>query len=256
MRKIKLTVAYDGTDFCGWQSQPGQRTVQGTLEVAAERVVGAAVEIIGSSRTDSGVHALGQVAHFETASALDAATLARAINAYLPEDVQVLAGEEAAADFHAIGSTIRKRYRYVLHDGALAPLFRRRYVWHVRRRLDEAAMHRAGQALRGTHDFASFENQGTPRTTSVRTILDIEVRRQAPPDDQFVHVEVEADGFLYNMVRNITGTLVEVGRGRRPESAMAETLAAKDRAAAGMTAPPQGLFLLWVDCGDKCRLSA
>ncbi|MBX7165486.1 MAG: tRNA pseudouridine(38-40) synthase TruA [Pirellulales bacterium] len=256
MRKIRLVIAYDGTHFHGWQTQPGVRTVQGALNDAVTQITGTATEVVGSSRTDAGVHALGQLAHFETPSALDAATLQRAINARLSSEVRVREAAEASDDFHAIGSTVRKRYRYVLHDGPIAPVFRRQYAWHHHQRLDDAAMHEAARTLCGTHDFASFENQGPTRQSSVRTVLALDVTRQPPPWDDFIHVEVEADGFLYNMVRNLVGTLVEVGRRHREPAWPAQVLAARDRRAAGMTAPPQGLFLLWVDWGSGAPQSA
>jgi tRNA pseudouridine38-40 synthase len=245
-RCLKLTVAYDGTDFAGWQIQSGQRSVQQTLEQALAKITGQPVTAVGSGRTDSGVHALGQVVSFATESTLSPAVFQRALNAELPPDVVVVDATEAAPGFHARRLAVRKRYRYVLHDGSPHDPFRRRFAWHYRQPLDAAAMATAAAALVGTHDFASFQSTGSVRKSSVRTMYELAVARQPAPDDAFIHIEAEADGFLYNMVRAIVGTLVEVGRGARPVDWPAEVLAARNRAAAGMTAPPHGLALLWV----------
>ena len=247
MRTLKLTLAYDGTAYAGWQVQPGQRTLQGTLEAALARITRETFRVIASGRTDAGVHALGQVVSFHCESSLPPDVFHRALNAELPDDMAVLAVAEAPAGFHAIRDAVRKRYRYVLHDGPIHDIFQRHHVWHYRQPLDAAAMHRAAQALLGKHDFRSFESAWPQRTSSVRTVFDISVVRGISADENLIALEVEADGFLYNMVRAIVGTLVEVGRGTREESWPAEVLAAQDRRAAGMTAPPQGLFLLRVE---------
>jgi tRNA pseudouridine38-40 synthase len=247
VRTLKLTLAYDGTAYAGWQVQPGQRTLQGTLEAALAKITRETIRVTGSGRTDAGVHALGQVVSFDTESPLSADVFQRALNAELPDDMAVLAVAEAPAGFHAIRDAVRKRYRYLLHDGPVPDVFHRHWVWHYRQQLEAAAMHRAAQALLGKHDFRSFESAWGQRTTSVRTIFEISVARGLFGDENLIAVEVEADGFLYNMVRAIVGTLVEVGRGTRPETWPAEVLAAQDRRAAGMTAPPQGLFLLRVE---------
>ena len=247
MRTLKLTLAYDGTAYAGWQVQPEQRTLQETLEAALAKLTGETIRITASGRTDAGVHALAQVVSFSTHSPLAAEIIQRALNAELPDDMAVLEAAEAPPGFHAIRDAVRKRYRYVLHDGPSPDVFRRHYSWHYRQRLDADAMHRAAQALLGTHDFRSFESAWPQRTSSVRTIFDISVRRCFPGSHDLLALEVEADGFLYNMVRAIVGTLIEVGRGTRPESWPAEVLSAQDRRRAGMTAPPQGLFLLRVE---------
>jgi tRNA pseudouridine38-40 synthase len=246
MRTLKLTLAYDGAAYCGWQRQPGAPTVQGAIEDALARITGARPLTVGAGRTDAGVHALGQVASFETHSPLETAVIGRALNGVLPDDIVVLGVAEAPAGFSARRDARSKRYRYVLHDGPLPDVFRRRYCWHDRRRLDAAAMHEAAQALVGEHDFASFQSAGSPRRSTVRRVLELTVRRREPPDEHFVDVEIEADGFLYNMVRAIVGTLVEVARGRRDADWPTQVLAARDRSAAGTTAPPQGLFLVRV----------
>lgn len=247
MRFFKLTLAYDGTNYAGWQWQPNLPTVQGALETALKSVTGESIRIIASGRTDTGVHALGQVVSFKSETALSPEVLCKALNGNVPEDILVLSVCEAPEGFHAIRDALGKRYRYVIQDGRQRDIFARGYAWHVRQRLDDAAMGRAAAALLGTHDFSSFESAGSQRLTSVRTVREILVERLWIDLSERVIIEVEADGFLYNMVRNIVGTLVEVGRGRRPESWLAEVLAARDRRLAGMAAPPQGLFLVRVD---------
>ncbi|MEN6452108.1 MAG: tRNA pseudouridine(38-40) synthase TruA [Thermoguttaceae bacterium] len=301
MRTLKLTIAYDGTNYAGWQFQPDRITVQETLEAALQRVTGERIRVLASGRTDAGVHALGQAVGLRTECPLPPDVLRRALNANLPDDVAVLDVAEVADGFHPTSHVIRKRYRYVIHDGSVRDVFGRRYVWHfVHGRLDVAAMHRAAQSLRGKHDFRSFETSGAERATSVRTIFDIGVWRgrggegiaepaaaNLPPGavahlpnpnlpspfgrgaggegnvdadragqgtsqphaerEEYITIEVEADGFLYNMVRAIVGTLVQVGRGSKPENWPGEVLSAMNRRAAGPTAPPQGLFLLWVE---------
>ena len=245
MRTLKLTLAYDGTAFHGWQIQLNRRTVQQTLTEVLTKITGEPVSLHASGRTDAGVHALGQVATFDTNTHLDANTLQRALSAELPDDIVALAVEEAAPGFHARRHAVRKRYRYVIHDGPRTDVFRRHYVWRVYRRLDDAAMVRAAQPLIGQHDFAAFESRGSKRSSSVRTIFELTIAR--PTGSGELQIEVAADGFLYNMVRNIVGTLVEVGRGAEDESWPARALAAKDRRAAGPPAPAQGLTLVSVD---------
>jgi tRNA pseudouridine38-40 synthase len=244
MRTFKLTLAYDGSNYSGWQIQPQRVTLQQTLESALRRITGQEVRVTASGRTDAGVHALGQVVSFRSATHLPPDVFRKALNAELPHDMAARSVELADDDFHATGCAKRKRYRYLLDDGAIRDVFQRRYVWHLgQQRLDEQAMQRAAQALRGTHDFRSFETHGSERETSVRTIFDISVSRAGDR----IALEVEADGFLYNMVRTIVGTLVEVGRGRRGEDWVEQVLAARDRKAAGQTAPPQGLVLVQVE---------
>lgn len=247
MRTLKLTLAYNGTQYAGWQVQaPGRTTVQEVLERAIAAVTGETVRAMASGRTDAGVHALGQVASFRTQSALPAEVFVRALNAHLPDDVAVLDARDVPDDFHATLSADKKRYRYLIHNHPIRDPFFHCRAWHYPAHLEDGAMHRAAQSLLGRHDFKSFETSGSERQTSVRTIFDILVRRDAA-DARLVVLEVEADGFLYNMVRSIVGTLVQVGRGAREESWVAEVLAACDRRKAGKTAPPQGLYLVRVD---------
>ena len=245
MPHFKLTLAYDGTAYHGWQVQPQQRTIQGTIEQAILKLTGQAVRVTASGRTDAGVHALGQVASFSAECRLTLGELQTALSALLPDDIAVLGVEEVPAGFHPIRDARWKCYRYVIHNGPIRDVFARRYAWHIVQALDASAMQRAATALVGTHDFSSFETAGAPRETSVRTVTRLEVRGEDAKPGQII-IEIVADGFLYNMVRAIVGTLVEVGRGAEAESWPAEVLAACDRSAGGPTAPPQGLYLVYV----------
>jgi len=247
MRWLKLTLAYDGSNFAGWQVQPQQRTVQDTFQRTLEKITGESICVVASGRTDSGVHAEGQVVSFPTQSKLETHVLLRALNAELPKDVLVRSVEEAPEGFHAIRDAVRKRYRYHMHDGTLREVFRRAYVWQWHKRLDDQAMHRSGQSLLGKHDFSSFESLGAPREHSIRTVSELTVCRGQGERSDWISIDVVADGFLYNMVRAIVGTLVEVGRGAQAESWPSEILRGQDRSKAGMTAPPQRLFLIQVD---------
>jgi tRNA pseudouridine38-40 synthase len=246
MRNIKLVVSYDGTDFHGWQRQPHCRTVQQELEEAIGRLTGAIPTTDASGRTDSGVHALGQVVHFFTVSAHPTKVFVKALNAMLPRDLRVLSAEDVPQSFHATIDAKSKRYRYVIDNGRIADPFARRYAWHLYTALDAYQMHVAAQGLKGRHDFRSFETEWPNRISSVRTIYDISVERAGT----VIRLEVEADGFLYNMVRAIAGTLVLVGSGKKPIEWVSEVLRAENRAAAGPNAPAQGLFLVHVryDC--------
>ncbi|MGD9724056.1 MAG: tRNA pseudouridine(38-40) synthase TruA [Pirellulales bacterium] len=246
MPTFKLTLAYDGTNYCGWQVQPGQATLQATLEQTLERITGESMRVFASGRTDAGVHALGQVVSFTSHTHLSPSVLQKALNAELPHDMAVVAAEQVADGFHATRDAVGKRYRYTIEDGPTRDVFARQYVWHHRSRLDAQIMHRAAQALVGRHDFSSFESAGSERESSVRTIFEIRVARDAAAADR-LSIEVAGDGFLYNMVRAIVGTLVDVGRGERTEAWPGEVLAARDRRAAGRTAPAQGLCLVRVD---------
>jgi tRNA pseudouridine38-40 synthase len=200
------------------------------------------VRVNCSGRTDSGVHAVGQVANVFTASKLSCETLLKAINAKLPADVCVRDLIEVPQSFDANKDAVRKMYRYVIQDGRIPDPFMRKYAWFVRQPLDAAAMSRASRCLIGRHDFRSFETEWPNRLTSVRSITHLAVNRFG----EFIWIDVEADGFLYNMVRAIAGTLVQVGRGYWPESKVEEVLKAMDRRPAGPTAPPEGLFLMRV----------
>lgn len=247
MRTLKLTIAYDGTAYAGWQIQSGEPTIQEILEATLAKITGEKIRVTASGRTDTGVHALGQVVGFRTESRLEPDVLRRALNAELPRDIAVLDVAEAPEGFHATIHAKRKRYRYVIDNGPVRDVFRRHYSWHYPVALDVEAMDRAAKCLLGTHDFRSFETSGSERKTSVRTIYDLQVRWGEGADCHRILIEIEANGFLYNMVRTIVGSLVRIGRGARPESWLAEVLAAQDRRKAGPTAPPQGLVLVSVD---------
>ena len=243
MRNIRLTLSYDGTDFHGWQTQPARRTVQETLEKAIADLTGEKrVRVNASGRTDSGVHAVAQVVNFQTTANHAPDVVLRAVNARLPEDVVISDAVEVPLEFDANRDAKRKLYRYVIHDGKVPNPFLRRYCCHSRYQLDAEAMRAAAECLKGTHDFHSFETEWPNRASSVRTILHLAVNRVG----EWIWIDVEADGFLYNMVRAIAGTLMNVGRGYWPMEEVARILEAKDRTLAGPTAPAQGLFLMRV----------
>jgi tRNA pseudouridine38-40 synthase len=243
MRNIRLTLSYDGTDFHGWQTQPGLRTVQETLEKALAELTGEErARVNASGRTDTGVHAVGQVVNFRSSTRLAAASVLRALNARLPADIVIREAADAPEEFDANRDARRKLYRYLIHDGPVPDVFLRRYCCQARRRLDAAAMARAAAVLRGTHDFHSFETDWPNRASSVRTLTHLSVNRFG----DWIWIDAEADGFLYNMVRAIAGTLMNVGRGYWPQNEVEAILNACDRTRAGPTAPAQGLFLMRV----------
>lgn len=245
MRNLKLIVAYDGTDFAGWQSQPAGRTVQDVLE-AALQPLGISGRTLAAGRTDAGVHALGQVVRVRTEAAYPPQVFCDAANARLPADVAVLSCSEADANFHPIADATGKIYRYLLHDGPVRDVFHRRTSWKLWQRVDEAAITAAAQVLCGRHDFRSFQTSGSERKTTVRHVRRINVCRGFQDCRDLVAIEIEADGFLYNMARAIVGALVEIGHGQRDSAWLKRVLAACDRRAAARTAPPQGLFLVEV----------
>jgi tRNA pseudouridine38-40 synthase len=252
MPRFKLLVAYDGTDFHGWQKQhpPGQeplRTVQGELEHAVRTVVREPINLLGASRTDAGVHARGQVAAFTTTSAIPTARMARAIDARLADDLQVLGARVVADDFDPIQHACAKGYRYRLAHGGLRgarrPLFDRRITAFVPFALDVDRMNAAARHLVGEHDFASLTRVNHGRESTVRRVDECRVTASTA---HRLRIDVSGNGFLYNMVRIIAGTLFEVGRGRRSPDDVPALLAARDRAAAGPTMPPEGLCLMWI----------
>jgi tRNA pseudouridine38-40 synthase len=249
MRFFKLTLSYDGTAYAGWQVQSNARTIQAEVEKALRQVTGEDIRVLASGRTDAGVHAIGQVIGFRSETYLSPEVLCRAIDAHLPFDIIVLDVCEAPDGFHPIRDALRKRYRYVIQDGPLCDVFARAYAWFIPQRLDVEAMSEAALTLMGEHDFSSFEASGAARVSSVRTILDLSVRRQTGDFMDRVVIEVEANGFLYNMVRIIVGSLVAVGQGKRSPDWIAQVLRARDRRVSGVTAPPHGLFLVHVEYG-------
>jgi len=249
LRTLRLTLAYDGTDFAGWQVQPDCPTVQGLLRDACARILGEPVKLTGASRTDAGVHALRQVASLVIASPLDPARLARGLNALLPDSIRVLQASEAPAGFDARRSALGKRYLYLIDRGRVAHPLGRRFAWHPRFSLDIEAMRSALGALRGKHDFSAFcaaPGRGRTPTCTVRSA------RLVERGDR-IAIALSADSFLHHMVRNIVGSLVEVGRGAKPASGMADLLAGRDRTQSGPTAPPQGLVLVRVLYGEAGR---
>ncbi len=243
MRRLLLTLEYDGTDFNGWQVQAEGRTIQGTLEEAVRKTTAEQVRVVGAGRTDAGVHAEGQAAHFDTSSDLAPARFLRALNFWLPGDVAVLDCREAAPDFDARFSASSKLYRYrILRSRAPRPL-RERSVLRQWRELDVQAMRECAAMLAGEHDFTSFASEHSESDSRVRRIL----RSDLTKEGDELHYLVEGGGFLYNMVRIIVGTLMEAGRGRITPQGFAGILAARDRKAAGPTAPARGLTLVKVN---------
>jgi tRNA pseudouridine38-40 synthase len=245
MRNFQLLLAYDGTDFAGWQVQPDAPTIQGTLQQSIGRITGEFVLPQGSGRTDAGVHALGQVATFALASPIPAENLAKALNDILPAAIRVLRAEEAPAEFHARKSALAKSYRYRICRSDVCLPFVARYVWHYPYPLDEAAMASAAEVVTGEHDFTSFAaadpERGKPDDArgNVRTVLESEWLREG---EELIY-RVRGRGFLHHMVRNLVGTFLLVGKGTLSREDVARILAAKDRSAAGATVPASGLCL-------------
>lgn len=263
MRNIRLTIAYDGGGFSGWQVQPDRRTVQGVLEDAILDLTGKHVRLLAAGRTDAGVHALGQVANFRSDFNIPPEKWQPALQHRLPDDVVILDSSAVDEEFHATYSAKVKRYRYVIRLDSLESPFLRPYAWRMGGPLDVESMRTSAQSLLGTHDFRCFETDWPNKATSVRTIFDVQVRQlpdwpcwnslpiQLTPLDgvggDYVVFEIAGDGFLYNMVRAIVGTLVKVGQGRWPVNSLARIIAGQDRSQAGETAPSHGLYLVSVD---------
>lgn len=248
LRTFKLTVAYNGSRYSGWQWQPGETlSVQRQIETAIHQIIGEEVRVAGSGRTDAGVHAFGQVASFSTNRwNAPADRWVRAFNCFLPKDIVVRRAEEAALRFHAIRDSVGKLYRYTIRNSRVVDPHLAHLQWCVHRTLDVEAMRAAAQRLVGTHDFASLQGQGSPRYNTVRTIHTLEIQATDVWEGRVIEINVCANGFLYNMVRNIVGTLVDVGHGKHPPEWMDELLAKRDRSSAGQTAPAAGLCLMEV----------
>jgi len=251
MRNLKLILAYDGTEFAGWQVQPDTATIQGTLASAIARITGETVLPQASGRTDAGVHALAQVAMFVTESSVPTANFLKALNDILPPSVRVLQVEEAAADFHARKSARGKTYTYRIYRSAICPPFLARYVWHYPYPLDEQSMMRSAGLLEGEHDFTSFAAVDAERGRDGALSLSGNVRRifssrWEQQGDEFVYT-VHGSGFLHHMVRNLVGTFILVGKGTLQRGDLTRILQARDRSAAGATAPAGGLYLLNVE---------
>ena len=247
MRTVKLTVAYDGTDYVGWQRQASGESIQGLLEDALARIEGSHVGVHGAGRTDAGVHAERQVASARISARLDDRTLARALNANLPAAIRVMDVQTAADDFHARFDAVAKVYEYRIWNAPAVPPFVTRYVWHVPQPLDLTLLNRAAQAIPGEHDFSAFQGPESATHTTVRKVLNATWRRA--PDAPGVTFEISGEGFLRHMVRSLAGTLIEIGLDRRPVDDIARLLAVPVRSDVGRTAPACGLFLVRVEYG-------
>lgn len=243
MRRIKLTVAYDGTAYCGWQIQPNGITVEEVLNRALSRLTGEEIHVTGASRTDAGVHARGNVAVFDTASAIPSERLAYAVNPFLPEDIVVVKSEEVPAEWHPRYQNSVKTYEYHILNREMPDPLRRRDSWHVSFPLDLDKMRAAAVHLVGEHDFRSFCSIHTGAKTTVRTICSLDIEKS----EDLITIRISGNGFLYNMVRIIAGTLTEVGRGFRTPEEVNDILDAGARKQAGATAPSQGLVLAGIE---------
>jgi len=240
MRRIKLIVSYDGTDYCGWQVQPGKRTIEGELNKALCSLLREEIAVIGASRTDSGVHGLGNIAVFDTESRIPGEKFSYALNQRLPEDIVVQSSSEAAPDYHPRKCSSTKTYEYRIWNDTFPNPLNHRYATFVYTPLDVERMSRGAKFLEGEHDFTSFCSVATQVESKVRTIYSLEVIREG----KMITLRVKGSGFLYNMVRIIAGTLIKVGQGAMEPELIPEILEAKDRQKAGPTAPPEGLTLV------------
>ncbi len=252
MKNFKIIIEYDGTDFNGWQIQAAGRTVQGEIEKALFQMTRKPVRIAGSGRTDAGVHALAQVAAFQCETRLGPGAFFSGLNSLLPDDIAILSCEQVDDRFHPRFDATGKTYIYRIRNCAVPAAVGRNHFWHIKKPLDIGAMDAAMQHIIGTHDFKAFENTGSPRSHTVRTIYDASIAADASdmncrsrdlPDESMIAIRITADGFLRYMVRNIVGTLVDVGRSKITPEEFAAIKENKDRSRASATAPPQGLFL-------------
>jgi len=242
MRRIRLTIEYDGTNYAGWQRQENGVTVQQLIEENIQKVTGERVTLHGSGRTDSGVHALGQVAHFDTSARMPAEKFCYALNTGLPEDIRVIDSREVPLSFHARFSAKKKHYRYAINNGPHASALFRNFELHVHRPLDVSAMAQAAKALEGTHDFSAFKAVEC-KLDAVRTVY----RSEISTEGSRIYYDIVGNGFLYNMVRIIVGTLIEIGKGKLSADDMLRILESRDRGQAGPTAPAKGLTLMSVE---------
>lgn len=239
MRNIKLTIEYDGTLYSGWQKQNNAKTIQETIEKALSKILKAEVSITGSSRTDSGVHAKGMVANFFTDSRIPAEKFREAINTKLPDDIAIIKSEEVDLDFHARYLSKGKTYCYTIINRYEKVALYKNYSYHVREKLDLELMNKCCKMFIGKHDFSAFKTAGSSVKTSVRTISDLHIKKE----DDFIKIYVTADGFLYNMVRIIVGTLIEVGQNKRSIETVKKAINSCNREDAGYCVPPSGLIL-------------
>ena len=247
MPVFKLTLAYDGTDYIGWQRQADGVSIQGLLEDALREFDDRDVAVAGAGRTDAGVHALGQVASCSIGRAIEPATLVRALNHKLPPEVRVGAAREMPDGFHARFDADQKIYRYRLSHAPVFSPFQRRYTWHLPGVLDVDAMRAAARCVEGTHDFAAFQGQGSDTPSTTRTIKTFRIADFGSRID----FQIEGNGFLRHMVRTLVGTLIEIGRRRREPQWINDVLASRERTQAGQTAPAHGLFLIAVRYGHE-----
>ena len=242
MKNIKLTIEYDGTNYHGWQIQPNARTVEQTVKEAIEKLTKEEINLVGASRTDEGVHAYGQVANFKTTSNIPQDKFSYAINSFLPDDIIIVKSELVDESFHSRYDAKGKKYRYIIYNRDIKSAIWKDRAYHVKKEIDVEIMRKAAKHLVGKNDFSSFKSSGGSAKTSVRTIYDITIDKK----DDIITIEVSGDGFLYNMVRIIAGTLVEFGVEKRNPEKMLEILNAKDRKKAGKTAPSCGLYLVHI----------
>lgn len=242
-RNIRMVVAYDGRNYHGWQRQKGATTVQGVLEDGIRRMTGPPVKLIASGRTDAGVHALHQVCHFLTDSSMDSESIRKGLNALTPADIYIRETADAPLDFHARYSALSKSYEYRILNREHADPFLRFYTWHIPLKLDAEKIRACLPMLLGRHDFSSFRSSGSGNTDPVRHLLRAELHRA---DEGILSFIFEADGFLRHMVRNMVGTLIDVGMGKTGRDEFLGIFRAGDRRSAGVKAPPQGLFLTMV----------
>jgi tRNA pseudouridine38-40 synthase len=252
MRNIKLLLEYEGTRYPGWQTQKKEHapSIQEILEEKLFKITHARVKLIASGRTDAGVHALGQPAAFKTESGISTDVLGKALNSMLPDDIRVISAEEVPMEFHPRYDAIKKTYSYLIGLSSVLPVFLRRYMWAVPYKLDLNAMEEAALLIKGEHDFCSFRASGCGAKSTVRNLMELEIKRMRKMDflsfsykGDFLKVSLAADGFLRHMARNIVGTLVEIGRGRIEPEAIRGIMASRDRKKAGPAAPACGLFL-------------
>jgi tRNA pseudouridine38-40 synthase len=246
LRYVKLTIAYDGSAYHGWAKQPGQATIQGVVTEALRDLLGPRARVCGASRTDAGVHAMGQAGLIQLDSPIPTENLAKAISDRLPDDITIVKAEDIPIGVNIIGDVTSKMYRYTILSGPVRPVLQMKYCWYVPYHLDVPPMDAAAKRLIGEKDFKSFASAADSREDSVRTVFRCDVTEKPDPCGRRIEVEIEGDGFLYNMVRNVVGSLVEVGVGRWPPEKFDEVIAARDRRVAGPIAPPNGLCLVWI----------
>lgn len=237
--RIGLKIEYDGTAYGGWQRQKNSPSIQQTIEEALERALGCSCRVIGAGRTDAGVHAYGQVAHLDIETKIPADRFSYILNQKLPDDIRIVQSWQAAENFHARRDAIGKHYRYTIYQAPHASALERNSSVHVPQQLDVKKMQQAAQVLIGKHDFSAFRTVGSNIVGTVRTVYRLEVQQQG----QHIHIDIWGNGFLYNMVRIIAGTLIEVGKGKIPVQEMQSILDSKERARAGATAPAKGLAM-------------